>query len=385
MPSDPASLIPPVPATPPDSPLAPYDAVVLLSFGGPEDSSEVLPFLRRVTAGRDVPQERLVEVAQHYERFGGRSPINDQNRALITALRAALAEQGIDLPVLLGNRNSAPFLADTITDLLAAGKERLLVVTTSAYSSYSGCRQYRENLAAAVDEAAERTGRRAIVDKVRPSFGHPGFVAAQVARLAEAAHAGADLDGGALLWVTHSIPEAMAQTSGPGDGEEYLYVDQHLRLGAAIARSAEDAGLIGPAGVRAELVFCSRSGPPSQPWLEPDVVDRIRELAAQGVSSVTVMPIGFISDHMEVISDLDVDAVEAGRALGVEVVRVPTVGTNPDFVQALVDLMLERAAQARDEPVTSPDAVGGDLRPAVCDAGCCPNLRVALPALCGKD
>ncbi|MBP6997000.1 MAG: ferrochelatase [Phycicoccus sp.] len=371
-----------MPSTPPDSLLAPYDAIVVLSFGGPENADEVLPFLRRVTAGRDVPEERLVEVAAHYDRFGGRSPINDQNRALIERLDSALRDRGIAVPVVLGNRNSAPFLVDTLTELLDVGHARLLVVTTSAYSSYSGCRQYRENLAEALTLAQERTGSTAVVDKVRPYAGHPGFVAAQVARLTEAVQAGADLRNGQLLWVTHSIPESMALTSGPGDADADLYVDQHQRLAAAIERAAsQELGI----AVEGELVFCSRSGPPQQPWLEPDVVHRIQELAAQGVASVTVVPIGFISDHMEVISDLDLDAVDAGRAAGIPVVRVRTVGTHPAFVEGLVDLLLERAAQARGVPVMPADAIGGDLRPAVCDAGCCPNLRVALPALCGKD
>lgn len=379
---DPLSSSSSIPSTPPDSLLAPYDAIVVLSFGGPENADEVLPFLRRVTAGRDVPEERLVEVAAHYDRFGGRSPINDQNRALIERLDSALRDRGIAVPVVLGNRNSAPFLVDTLTDLLDVGHARLLVVTTSAYSSYSGCRQYRENLAEALTLAQERTGSTSVVDKVRPYAGHPGFVAAQVARLTEAVQAGADLRNGQLLWVTHSIPESMALTSGPGDADADLYVDQHQRLAAAIERAAsQELGI----AVEGELVFCSRSGPPQQPWLEPDVVHRIQELAAQGVASVTVVPIGFISDHMEVISDLDLDAVDAGRAAGIPVVRVRTVGTHPAFVEGLVDLLLERAAQARGVPVMPADAIGGDLRPAVCDAGCCPNLRVALPALCGKD
>lgn len=379
---DPLSSSSSIPSTPPDSLLAPYDAIVVLSFGGPENADEVLPFLRRVTAGRDVPEERLVEVAAHYDRFGGRSPINDQNRALIERLDSALRDRGIAVPVVLGNRNSAPFLVDTLTELLDVGHARLLVVTTSAYSSYSGCRQYRENLAEALTLAQERTGSTAVVDKVRPYAGHPGFVAAQVARLTEAVQAGADLRNGQLLWVTHSIPESMALTSGPGDADADLYVDQHQRLAAAIERAAsQELGI----AVEGELVFCSRSGPPQQPWLEPDVVHRIQELAAQGVASVTVVPIGFISDHMEVISDLDLDAVDAGRAAGIPVVRVRTVGTHPAFVEGLVDLLLERAAQARGVPVMPADAIGGDLRPAVCDAGCCPNLRVALPALCGKD
>lgn len=363
--------------------LAPYDAVLLLSFGGPEASDEVVPFLRRVTAGRDVPQERLEEVAKHYHHFGGVSPINDQNRALIAALRAELDARGSAVPVLWGNRNSEPFVADALRAARSEGLLRICTVVTSAYSSYSGCRQYREDLAAATAELG-LAAVDLVIDKVRPYALHPGFIAVNTERLVEAV---GEIDAGdrattRLLFVTHSVPDAMDDTSGPGDGEGNLYVDQHLRAGHLMAQ-----GLAQRSGVTLEheLVFCSRSGSPRTPWLEPDVNDRIEELAAEGVTTVVLAPIGFVSDHMEVVNDLDREARETADRLGVKVVRVPTAGTHPLFVEALVDLLEERAAEARDEVVIPAQADNRDLRPSICDPGCCPNLRSALPALCGRD
>ena len=366
-----------------DDALAPYDAVLLLSFGGPEAPEEVVPFLRRVTAGRDVPPERLEEVAKHYHHFGGVSPINAQNRELVAALQSELSARGSALPVLWGNRNSEPFVTDTLREARAEGLLHICVVVTSAYSSYSGCRQYREDLAAATEEL----GLAAVdlqIDKVRPYAIHPGFIAANTERLVEAMREveAADLPTTRLLFVTHSVPEAMDDTSGPGDGDGNLYVDQHLRAGHLIAQGfAERSGVT----LEHELVFCSRSGSPRTPWLEPDVNDRLEELSAEGVTSVVLAPIGFVSDHMEVVNDLDREARETAERLGLTMVRVPTAGTHPLFVEALVDLLQERAAQARDEVVIPAQADQRDLRPPVCDPGCCPNLRAALPALCGRD
>jgi ferrochelatase len=368
---------------PEDDTLAPYDAVLLLSFGGPEAPEEVVPFLQRVTAGRDVPPERLEEVAEHYHHFGGVSPINAQNRELVAALQAELAARGSSLPVLWGNRNSEPFVTDTLRAARAEGLLRICVVVTSAYSSYSGCRQYREDLA----DATEKLGLAAVdleIDKVRPYALHPGFVAANTERLVEAVQQvdAAQRASTRLLFVTHSVPEAMDDTSGPGDGDGNLYVDQHLRAGHLIAQ-----GLTERTGVTLEheLVFCSRSGSPRTPWLEPDVNDRLEELAAEGVTSVVIAPIGFVSDHMEVVNDLDREARETADRLGITMVRVPTAGTHPLFVAALVDLLQERAAEARGEVVVHAQADTRDLRPSVCAPGCCPNLRAARPALCGRD
>ena len=361
------------------SPLAPYDAVLLLGFGGPEGPEEVMPFLRRVTAGRGIPDERLEAVGEHYHHFGGRSPINDQNRALIAALRAELDSRDIDTPIVWGNRNSAPFIDEALREGHAAGHRRLVALTTSAYSSYSSCRQYRENLADAVATVAE-DGIAPEIDKVAQYAPRPGFGEANLGELVRALRA---LDGApdeelALLFVTHSIPDAMDDTSGPGDGEGNLYQRQHLALAA---RLTQEANRILGRDLTGELVFCSRSGPTSQPWLEPDVNDRMRELATAGIRTVVTAPIGFVSDHMEVVYDLDTEAQETADELGLTHVRVPTVGTDAVFVRDLVDALLERAAEARGETV--PRFEG--RMPSVCAPGCCPNLRQARPALCGSD
>jgi len=364
------------------SPLAPYDAVLLVSFGGPEAPEEVVPFLRRVTAGRDIPDSRLEEVGEHYFARGGRSPINDLNRDLLARLRAELDRREIPTPLLWGNRNSEPFLAGAVHEALDQGASRVLALVTSAYSCYSSCRQYREDLAAAVDEVGPAADGL-VIDKVRPYSGHPGVgrtwrraLVAALSELPEPASA-------RILYVTHSIPTAMDDTSGPGDGEGNLYVDQHVRLGRRLTDEVNaELGL----DVEGELVFCSRSGRPGQPWLEPDVNDRIEELAAEGgVSAVVVAPIGFVSDHMEVVHDLDTEAAETAQKVGMPFVRVATPGTDDLFVEGMVDLLLERAAQARGEVVLPETWVPGDVRPSVCAPGCCPNLRAVKPALCGSD
>jgi ferrochelatase len=365
--------------------LSPYDAVVLVSFGGPEGPDDVLPFLRRVTAGKGIPDERLAEVGEHYALFGGVSPINAQNRSLIAALEAELAIRGMPTTIAWGNRNFHPLLTDTFTELAREGHRRLLVLTTSAYSCYSSCRQYRENLADAVAAAQEATGVTLEVDKVRPYALTPGFGAGNVSAVRDAVLEARAASGTtpALLYVTHSVPTAMDATSGPGDGEGHLYSRQHLWVAEAVTEQV--AGELGLPDLHGELVFCSRSGPPQQPWLEPDVNDRIEELAAEGVDTVVLAPIGFISDHMEVVYDLDTEARATCERLGVRMVRAATVGTHPRFVAGLVDLLLERAAEARGEAPEPARWTGGDLRPSVCAPGCCPNLRTARPALCGQD
>ncbi|GAA4405816.1 ferrochelatase [Fodinibacter luteus] len=362
--------------------LAPYDVVLLGSFGGPEAPDEVMPFLRRVTAGRDIPDARLEAVGEHYFDRGGRSPINDLNRDLLVRLRAELDRRGIATPVVWGNRNSAPFFADAVHEALDLGATRVVTVLTSAYSCYSSCRQYREDLAAAVEDVGPAADGL-VVDKVRPYGGHPGVGRAWLRALVAAVGALPDPSGARILYVTHSIPTAMDDTSGPGDGEGNLYVDQHVRLGRRLTDEvSSELGL----ALEGELVFCSRSGPPSQPWLEPDVNDRIEQLADErAASAVVVAPIGFVSDHMEVVHDLDTEAAATARRVGMPFVRVATPGTDELFVEGLVDLLLERAAEARGEVVV-PDAwLPGDVRPSVCAPGCCPNLRTAKPALCGSD
>ncbi|HWJ83425.1 MAG TPA: ferrochelatase [Nocardioides sp.] len=327
-------------------PTDPFDAVLLLSFGGPEKPEDVVPFLENVTRGRGIPRERLEQVGEHYFLFGGRSPINDQNRALIAALEADLAGRGIDVPVYWGNRNWAPYLTDTVAQMAADGVRRAVVLATSAYSSWSSCRQYRENLA---DAAAAVEGAPAM-EKVRPYFNHPGFVEPVVDRTIEAIDALPEetRDAARLLFVTHSIPTSMNDDSGPEGG---AYLAQHLDVAAVVAdRVAEETGVARDH----ELVFCSRSGSPRTPWLEPDVNDRIEELAAEGVAAVVLIPVGFVSDHMEVVYDLDTEAVATAQRLGVLVQRAGTSGTDPRFVAGLVDLVLERAATARGEEPDRP-------------------------------
>ena len=368
-----------------DHPLQPYDGILLLSFGGPERPEDVLPFLRTVTAGKNIPDERLQEVGEHYYRFGGKSPINDQNRALLAALRAELDRREIDTPLVWGNRNFTPFTIEALREADSRGMRRLVTIVTSAYSSYSSCRQYREDLAGALAQAEEE-GLVVDVDKIRPYFNHPGFSRANARLVTEAVRGllrdGVEPAGLRLVFVTHSIPTAMDETSGPGDSEGHLYSRQHVALGAAIT---EEVGATLDLDLEGELVFCSRSGPPTQPWLEPDVNDRLEEMAAEGATAVVVAPIGFVSDHMEVIYDLDTEAAETAERLGLRMVRVPTVGTDPEFVSGLVDLLLERAGEARGEQPVRPSWPGSDARPSVCRPGCCPNLRVAKPALCGQD
>ncbi len=356
----------------------PYDAFLLVSFGGPERPADVMPFLENVTRGRDVPRERLEEVAEHYYAFGGRSPINDQNRELVAALREEFASAGIDVPVYWGNRNWDPYLADELARMRDDGVTRAAAFITSAYSSYSGCRQYREDLAAAVAAVGAGVPR---IDRIRHYFDHPGFVAANVdGVLAALKQLPGEAGGNArLVFVTHSIPTAMADTSGPSGG---AYVAQHQTVAAAVA-----AGVAERTGVRYEydLVYCSRSGSPHVPWLEPDVNDHLEQLADRGVGAVVLAPIGFVSDHMEVVFDLDTEAMQTATRLGLAVARAATAGTHPAFIAAVRDLLLERAAAERGErPVRASVGPPGPSHD-VCPAGCCPNLRGPRPALCGSD
>ncbi len=313
-----------------------YDAILLVSFGGPEAPDEVIPFMQNVTRGRNIPRERLEEVSEHYFAFGGRSPINDQNRALKAALEAQLAEQGPALPVYFGNRNWHPLLADTLTRMRDDGVERALCFVTSAYSSYSGCRQYRENLAAA---RAEVQGAPEL-DKIRVFYNHPGFVTPQVDLIREAlTELPADArDGARVVFVTHSIPRTMSLHC---DYEAQHY--ETCRLVMAGLTAAGDP----PGTVRGwDLVFCSRSGPEFVPWLEPDVSDHLEALHAEGVPGVVVVPVGFISDHMEVIYDLDVEAKETAERLGLPFTRAGSVGVDPRFVAMIRELVLERLEDA---------------------------------------
>jgi len=360
-----------------------YDAILLASFGGPEGQDDVIPFLRNVTRGRGIPDERLEEVAHHYRAFGGVSPINDQNRELKAALEAELDRRGIDLPVIWGNRNWDPYLREALREAADAGHRRLIAIATSAYSSYSSCRQYREDFAIALAETGLEGDVQ--IDKVRQFFDHPGFVQPFIEGVrdglaqVESAVPGIDLTTETrILYATHSIPDADALRSGPdfrGFGEGGAYAAQHLAVAEVVnAESGRD--------VPWELVYQSRSGPPSQPWLEPDINDRIDELAAEGVKAVVIVPLGFVSDHMEVKWDLDTEAMETAEEHGMFAVRVPTPGTHAAYVSGLVDLVLERR-----------DGVPVEQRPAVtalgpwydvCRPGCCENVRLGFkPAVAG--
>ncbi len=322
---------------------SPYDALLLLSFGGPESPEDVVPFLENVTRGRGIPRERLEEVGHHYYGFGGKSPINDQNRTFLAALRADLAANGIDLPVYWGNRNWEPYLAGALAQAKADGAGRVLVFATSAYSSYSSCRQYRENLYDALEEIGE--GLR--IDKLRAYFNHPGFVEPVVdGVLASLADLPAELrDGARLVFVTHSIPASMNDASGPGG---QAYERQHVDVARVVAgRVAAETGVARDH----DLVYCSRSGAPHVPWLEPDVNDHLEALAAGATRAVVMIPIGFVSDHMEVIYDLDTEAMATAEKVGLVARRSPTPGADPRFVAAVRDLVLERAAAERGEPV----------------------------------
>ena len=372
----------------PRSATAPYDALLVVSFGGPEKPDDVVPFLENVTRGRGIPRERLEEVGEHYFQLGGRSPLNDLNRAFIAAVEEDLRGNGIDLPVYWGNRNWDPYLADALGQMAKDGVERAVCFVTSAYSSYSGCRQYRENLA---DAVADVDGAPAL-DRVRHYFNHPGFVEPMVdATLAALADLPAEARGDArLLFVTHSVPVAMNDASGRGgsraqtgsDGAGGAYVAQHESVAAEITeRIRQHTGHRFPS----ELVFCSRSGPPEVPWLGPDVNVRIEHAARHAVPAVVVVPIGFVADHMEVVYDLDTEARATAEGAGIAFARAATAGVDPRFVAMVRDLVLERAAAARDDdPVR---AAVGSLAPSwdVCPAGCCANARGPRPALCGRD
>ena len=290
-----------------------YDAFLLISFGGPEKHEDVIPFLENVLRGRNVPRERMLEVAEHYYHFDGRSPINDQCRALLAALRAEFAASGVHLPIYWGNRNWHPMLAETVAEMRDAGHKRVLALATSAFGSYSGCRQYREDIErarAAVEGAPE-------IDKLPPFSNHPGFIETMTERVREAL---AQLPRAEVIYTAHSVPVSMSNSSP--------YVGQIMAVCTAI-----NTGLgLGPPA----LVYQSRSGPPGQPWLEPDICDYMR---ASQSKKMVVVPVGFLSDHMEVLYDLDTEAADLARELGIEFVRALTAGTHPRFVRCIRELV----------------------------------------------
>ncbi|NDC62514.1 MAG: ferrochelatase [Planctomycetia bacterium] len=346
-----------------------YDAVLFVSFGGPDGPEDVLPFLENVLRGRNVPRERMLEVAEHYHHFGGRSPINEQNRKLLAVLRSELDRRGPNLPVYWGNRNWHPLLSDTLREMADAGVKRAIAFVTSGFSSYSGCRQYRENIAAACEPLGDRAPR---VDKIRVFFNHPGFVGPMAANVRQALERFPVecRPSVPVLFTAHSIPSSMAETC-----RYVAQLSETCRLVAA--QAGIPAGPAVPATGGWQLVFQSRSGPPSQPWLEPDVCDAIKSLHAAGCRRMVVAPIGFISDHMEVLYDLDTEAADLCRGLGIEMVRAATVGVAPEFVAMIRDLIAERALGLPERC-----AIGG--MPAshdVCPPDCCPAPAARRPAV----
>ena len=327
---------------------APYDSILVVSFGGPEGMDDVMPFLENVLRGRNVPRERMLDVAHHYELFGGVSPINQQNRELIAALRQSLDTRGIDLPIYWGNRNWRPLLPDTLRQMTRDGRRHALAYITSAYSSYSGCRQYLEDIARAQDEVGPDAPQ---VSALRKFYNHPDFIAANADRVRTALETlpEARRSEAVVIFTAHSIPLSMARNS--------RYEHQ---LGEAARLIAEALDLS-----RWELAYQSRSGPPSQPWLDPDIGDTLRVLHDEGENVVVVAPIGFLSDHVEVLYDLDVEARRLADELGMTMARAQTVGTHPAFVDMIRQLIVERI-----QPGTARRSLGSASAD-TCGPDCC--------------
>jgi ferrochelatase len=329
----------------------PYDALLVVSFGGPDGPDDVLPFLENVLRGRHVPRERMLEVAEHYYKFGGRSPINDQNRALIAALDQELAAHGPNLPIYWGNRNWHPLLPDTLRQMKDDGIRRALAFFTSAFSSYSGCRQYRENVAAAQAEVGSGAPQ---VDKLRVFFNHPGFIEPMIENTQAALNTipSSERQTAELIFAAHSIPTEMA------DNCRY-----QAQLQEASRLVAEGVG-----ATIWKVVYQSRSGSPHQPWLEPDVCDYLKdETRTNRSQNCVIVPIGFISDHMEVIYDLDTEAKHLCDELGINMIRAATVGTHPRFIRMIRELIEERMTESPDR------AALGNLGPShdKCPVDCC--------------
>ena len=340
-----------------------YDAILILSFGGPEGMDDVLPFLENVLRGRNVPRERMIEVSHHYKLFDGVSPINAQNRALIAALESELAASNIDLPIYFGNRNWHPLLADTITQMAEDGVTNVLTFFTSMYSCYSGCRQYRENLYSASEEAKTRTSKPIpTFDKIRMAYNHPDFVEANADLLRRALEQIPRQRRAAtqIAFTAHSIPNGMAENS--------RYEEQLTETSRLVAEAVGHENWT--------LVYQSRSGPPSQPWLEPDICDYLQTLKKDGVNGnmvedVIIAPVGFISDHMEVLFDLDTEAREVCDEIGLNMVRAASVGTHPAFVRMIRNLIEERQTQNAERPAIGRFGPNHD----VCPPNCCMSGR----------
>ncbi|WP_127783078.1 ferrochelatase [Rhodococcus sp. X156] len=346
-----------------------YDALLVLSFGGPEGPEDVIPFLENVTRGRGIPPERLAEVAEHYRHFGGVSPINALNRKLIGEVEAELAEQGLNLPVYFGNRNWHPMAEDTVAEMAAAGVRNALVLATSAWGGYSGCRQYQEDIARARDAVGAGAPQ---LTRLRQFFDHPLFVAAEadavraaVQRLPAEHRAQAR-----VVFTAHSVPDSADLASGPPEegGRRYSrQVVEAARLAAAEAGVAEH-----------DVVWQSRSGPPQVPWLEPDILDHLRDLHTRGVPAVVVSPIGFVADHLEVVWDLDTEAVDLAAELGMALERAATVGEDLRFARMVVELVREHTDGVSPQRLSDVGAAGCTRNGAPCAVRCCePAKRVA--------
>lgn len=338
------------------------DALLLLSFGGPEGPEDVIPFLENVTRGRGVPPERLAEVAQHYLHFGGVSPINALNQQIIAALEADLAAAGLDLPVYFGNRNWHPMVEDTVARMTADGVRSALVFPTSAWGGYSGCRQYDEDIARA--RTAVGAGAPELV-KLRQYFDHPLLIESFADAITAAVQQipAERRDGVRLVFTAHSIPVSADLSAGPPADGGRLYsrqVAEAARLCAAATGFAEY-----------DVVWQSRSGPPQVPWLEPDIVDHLDVLHGKGIDAVVVCPVGFVSDHLEVIWDLDNEASTRAAELGMAFARAGTPGTDPRFSRMIVELIAERVSAGPVRELGTVPGYGCTVDGALCAPGCC--------------
>ncbi len=334
-----------------------YDAVLVMSFGGPEGMDDVIPFLENVTRGRNIPRERLAEVGEHYSMFGGVSPLNAQNRALIDKLRDELDAHGINIPIYFGNRNWHPLIGETMRQMQEDGVKRAVTFFTSGFSCYSGCRQYRENIVEAQQTLGDDAPR---FDKTRMFYNHPNYIQVCAESLQNAlAQFPEDVrDEVKIAFTAHSIPMGMARNS-----------DYEVQLTESSRLTAEAVGITDD---RWQLVYQSRSGPPSMPWLEPDIVDYVEELHEQGVQNLIIMPIGFISDHMEVLFDLDVEAKDKADELGMTIARAATAGTHPAFISMIRELIQERMTDNPTRRYLGERGANHDVCPASC---CLPGTR----------
>jgi ferrochelatase len=335
-----------------------YDAILFVSFGGPEGMADVMPFLRNVLRGKNVPESRMVQVAHHYEQFNGVSPINGQNRILIENMKEELTRRGIDLPIYWGNRNWHPMLTDTIAQMEADGIKSALAFVTSAYSSYSGCRQYLED----IEKAKTEAGSDITVDKMRVFYNHPLFVEANIENVNEGLQKFADKNEVHVAFTAHSIPMAMANNC-----------DYEKQLSETCEMIASRLGI-----TNFKLVYQSRSGPPTQPWLEPDICDHMRALHKAGVSHLLIHPVGFVSDHMEILYDLDTEARDLAKELGMQFERTSTAGTNAKFASLMADLVEERLES--ESGIVKKTVGCFPARADVCPPDCCTYTPAARPA-----